>query len=96
MIEAGFHKKAIIAQNYGPYTIDLVSAIEKGVINNNGNSLLVESSKNHKQWSQHVKRLVDNPSLVEDLGEKLYETVKDKYNLNTVTKERAEIYKTLL
>lgn len=96
VIEAGFHKKAIIAQNYGPYTIDLISAIEKGVINNNGNSLLVESSKNHKQWSQHVKRLVDNPSLVEDLGEKLYETVKDKYNLNTVTKERAEIYKTLL
>jgi glycosyltransferase involved in cell wall biosynthesis len=97
VIEAGFHKKAIIAQNYGPYTIDLISAIEKGGgFNNAGNSLLVESSKNHKQWSQHVKRLIDNPSLVEDLGEKLYETVKDKYNLNNVTKERAEIYKTLL
>jgi glycosyltransferase involved in cell wall biosynthesis len=97
IIEAGFHKKAIIAQNYGPYTIDLISAIEKGGgFNNNGNSLLVESSKNHKQWSQHVKRLVDNPNLVEDLGEKLYETVKDRYNLNTVTKERSEIYKTLL
>lgn len=97
IIEAGFHKKPIIAQNYGPYTIDLISAIEKGGgFNNNGNALLVEPSKNHKQWSQHVKRLIDNPSLVEDLGEKLYETVKDAYNINNVTKDRAEIYKTLI
>jgi glycosyltransferase involved in cell wall biosynthesis len=97
IIEAGFHKKAIIAQNYGPYTIDLISAIEKGGgFNESGNALLVDTSKNHKQWSQHVKRLVDNPNLVKDLGEKLYETVKDTYNLNNVTKNRAEIYKTLL
>ena len=97
VIEAGFHKKAIIAQNYGPYTIDLVSAIEKGGgFNSKGNSLLVESSKNHKQWSQHIKRLIDNPNLVEDLGEKLYETVKDRYDINHVTKLRAEIYKTLI
>jgi glycosyltransferase involved in cell wall biosynthesis len=97
IIEAGFHKKAIIAQNYGPYTIDLISAIEKGGgFNDAGNALLVDPSKNHKQWSQHVKRLVDNPNLVKDLGEKLYETVKDTYNLNNVTKDRAEIYKTLI
>lgn len=97
VIEAGFHKKALIAQNYGPYTIDLISAVDKGgSFNENGNCLLVDSSKNHKQWSQHVKRLIDNPNLVKDLGEKLYETVKDTYNLNNVTKNRAEIYKTLL
>jgi glycosyltransferase involved in cell wall biosynthesis len=97
VIEAGFHKKAIIAQNYGPYTIDLVSAIEKGGgFNDKGNSLLVEPSKNHKQWTQHVKRLVDNPNLVKDLGEKLYEAVKDRYNINYVTKLRCEIYKTLI
>lgn len=97
VIEAGFHKKALIAQNYGPYTIDLIGAIDKGgSFNNNGNCLLVDNNKNHKQWSQHVKRLVDNPNLVKDLGEKLYETVKDTYNLNNVTKNRAEIYKTLL
>jgi glycosyltransferase involved in cell wall biosynthesis len=97
VIEAGFHKKAIIAQNYGPYTIDLVSAIEKGGgFNSKGNSLLVDSNKNHKQWVQHIKRLIDNPNLVEDLGEKLYEAVKDKYDINYVTKLRSEIYKTLI
>jgi glycosyltransferase involved in cell wall biosynthesis len=97
VIEAGFHKKAIIAQNYGPYTIDLISAINKGgTSNSDGNSLLVETTKNHKQWSQQAKRLIDNPNLVIDLGEKLYETVKDRYDINNVTKVRAEIYKTLI
>jgi glycosyltransferase involved in cell wall biosynthesis len=97
VIEAGFHKMPIIAQNYGPYTIDLVSAIDKGgAWNPNGNALLVEPSKNHKQWFKHVKKLVDNPELITELGEKLYETVKDKYDLNNVTKIRAEIYKNLI
>ena len=97
IIEAGFHKKALIAQNYGPYTIDLVSAVQKGgAFNSKGNALLVETSKNHKQWSQHVKRLIENPNLVKDLGENLYEMVKDRFDINIVTKERAEIYKNLI
>lgn len=97
VIEAGFHKKAIIAQNYGPYTIDLVNAVNKGgSFNVGGNALLVESNKNHKQWNQHVKKLITNPNLIVDLGEKLYETVKDKYDLNNVTQIRSEIYKNLM
>ena len=97
VIEAGFHKKALIAQNYGPYQIDLISAIDRGgAINPNGNCLLVEPSKNHKQWSKFAKKLVDNPEMIKDLGEKLYETVKDKYDLNNVTKNRYEIYKNLM
>lgn len=97
VIEAGFHKKALIAQNYGPYTIDLVNAIlPGGGINPNGNCLLVENSKNHKQWLQHAKRLVDNPDLVKMLGENLYNTVKDKYDITNVTNDRAEAYYKLL
>ena len=97
VIEAGFHKKALIASNYGPYTIDLISAIEKGgSINTNGNCLLVDPSKNHKNWTKYAKMLIDNPQMVKDLGEKLYETVKDKYNLNNITKTRSEIYLNLL
>jgi len=30
------------------------------------------------------------------MGNRLYETVKDKYHLKTVTKTRAEWYKTLV
>lgn len=93
IIEAGFHKKAVIAQNFGPYQIDLINMYEQGgSLNKNGNCLLVEPRKNHKQWFQHMKRLLNNKSLVSDLGEKLYETVKDTYDLNNITKKRAEIY----
>jgi hypothetical protein len=34
--------------------------------------------------------------MIVDLGERLYETVKDRYDLNNVTKERAEFYKSLI
>jgi hypothetical protein len=34
--------------------------------------------------------------MVEDMGERLYEAVKDKYDLNVVTKNRAQFYKSLL
>jgi len=97
VIEAGFHKKALIAQDYGPYTVDCISALDKGgIINSTGNALLVDSHKNHKQWFQHVKRLIDNPNLVEDLGERLHETIAPHYNLKTVTEKRAEWYKELI
>jgi len=97
VIEAGFHKKALIAQNYGPYTIDCVPLIEYGgKINENGNAMLVETRKNHKDWYKSMKKLKDNPSLVELLSNNLYETVKDKYHINTVTHTRAEFYKTIV
>jgi hypothetical protein len=34
--------------------------------------------------------------MVKDMGERLYETVKDKYDLNVVTKQRAEFYKSIV
>ena len=97
VIEAGFHKKALIASEENPYLIDLISSVEKGGSSNqNGNALLVSSSKNHKQWNQHMKRLITNPNLITDLGEKLYETVKDKYSLSTVSKNRVEFFKSII
>ena len=95
VIEAGFYKKAIIASNVGPYTIDLKHALDKGNFTD-GNALLVNESNNHSDWAKHIKKLVDNPNFIADLGERLYETVKDKYSLDTVTKERASFYKSLI
>jgi hypothetical protein len=34
--------------------------------------------------------------MIKDMGERLYETVKDKYDLNVVTKQRAEFYKSIV
>ena len=97
VIESGFHKKALIAQNYGPYQIDCVNLLEYGGgINEKGNAILVDTGKNHKDWYKALKKLKDNPSLVELLSHNLHETVKDKYHIDTVTHTRASFYKTIL
>ena len=95
VIEAGFHKKAIIASNIGPYTIDLKHGLKNGEFTD-GNALLVDEHKNHSDWSKYMKKLIDNPNWAYDLGQRLYETVKDTYDLNKVTKDRAELYKSLV
>jgi glycosyltransferase involved in cell wall biosynthesis len=95
VIEAGFHKKAIIASNIGPYTIDLKHALKNGEFTD-GNALLVDEARNHSDWAKYMKKLIDNPNWAYDLGQRLYETVKDTYDLNKVTKDRAELYKSLI
>jgi glycosyltransferase involved in cell wall biosynthesis len=95
VIEAGFYKKALIASNIGPYTIDLKHSLKNGQFVD-GNALLVDESKNHSDWVKSIKKLVENPNMIIDLGEKLYETVKDKYDINNVSHERASFYKSLI
>jgi glycosyltransferase involved in cell wall biosynthesis len=96
VIEAGFHKKAIIASEADPYTLDLISAIDDGKLNSKGNALLVNPKRNHKDWAKHMKRLIENPNMVQDLGERLYETVKDKYSLKKVCQDRVEFFKSII
>jgi glycosyltransferase involved in cell wall biosynthesis len=95
VIEAGFYKKALIASNIGPYTIDLVHCLDNGKFVD-GNALLVDENRNHSDWAKYIEKLVKNPNMVIDMGERLYETVKDTYDLNVVTKNRAEFYKSLI
>ena len=93
VVEAGFAHKAIIAQNFGPYTLDLKPMIEKGgKINENGNALLVDSSKNHKQWAKYITKLVNDRNMLNKLQDNLYNTVKDTFSLETVCKQRVEEY----
>ena len=96
VIEAGFFKKAIIASDVDPFTIDLISAVDEGKFNDKGNALLVGSKKNHKDWAKHMKRLVESPNMIEDLGNRLYETVKDTYSLKKVCKDRVEFFKSII
>lgn len=95
VIEAGFYKKALIASNLGPYTIDLKHSLQNGNFVD-GNALLVDENRNHSDWAKYIEKLLKNPNMAKDLGERLYETVKDKYNLVNVTKERAEFYKSIV
>jgi glycosyltransferase involved in cell wall biosynthesis len=95
VIEAGFYKKAIIASNIGPYTLDLKHCLKNGEFVD-GNALLVDEVRNHSDWAKHMEKLIKNPNMAKDMGERLYETVKDRYDLNIVTKDRAEFYKSIL
>jgi glycosyltransferase involved in cell wall biosynthesis len=95
VIEAGFYKKALIASNFGPYTIDLTHCLKNGEFVD-GNALLVDEQRNHSDWAKYVKKLVDNPNMIKDMGERLYEHVSQRYDLNIVTKHRAEFYKSIV
>lgn len=99
VIESGFHKKAIVAQDFGPYQLDLTNAYvkpeskkEQPSFDKTANAYLVSSSKNHKQWYQHLKRLITNPEQIEILQNNLYNTVKDTYSIESVTKNRRDLY----
>jgi len=97
VIEAGFHKKALIAQNFGPYQIDLKNAAKfGGGFDETANSILVDTGKNHKDWYDSIKKLVKNPEIIPILQENLYNTVKDTYNINKVTESRRELYHSLV
>jgi glycosyltransferase involved in cell wall biosynthesis len=95
VIEAGFYKKALIASNIGPYTIDLKHCLKNGEFVD-GNAMLVNEGRNHSDWSKYIKKLIQNPNLITDMGERLYETVKDTYHLKNVTINRAEFYKSIV
>lgn len=95
--EAAFAHVAIIASNFGPYTLDLKNAIERGgMINPNGNALLVDENKNHKDWAKYITKIVREPELLKMLQNNLYESVHEKFDLRNVTNDRAEFYKKII
>ena len=52
--------------------------------------------KKKGDWFRHMRTLIKNPNMREDLGNALYERVKDNYDLTKVTAGRSEIYKTII
>ena len=96
-VEAGFTKTAVMATNFGPYTIGSNSMFKKGgVYDENGNCILIEPSKAHKDWAKYIIKLAENPELITKLQENMYNHVKDEYDIRNITKKRAEWYKSIL
>lgn len=98
VVEAGFFNKAIIASNFGPYTIDLKNAIGNGGgLEPDGNAILIDTNKKGgKAWAKAVKRIVNDPDLLLLLRRNLHETVKDTYSIDAVCKTRVEFYNEIL
>jgi glycosyltransferase involved in cell wall biosynthesis len=97
VIEAGFHHKAIIAQDFGPYKIDLKNAIQfGGGFDLTANGILIDSKKNHKDWYEAIKKLIKNPEIVTTLQNNLFESVKNVYSMDKVTEDRKNLYQSLV
>jgi len=97
VIESGVHKKALIATNFGPYTIDIENAYQKGGnIDETKNGLLVDTHRNHKSWHQYIKKLVQNPELIGKLANNLHEMVVNKYSLEVSSEKRKNYYEKLV
>jgi len=97
VIEAGFHKKALIAQDFGPYQIDIKNVYKRGgELDLTGNGILIPTNKNHKFWFRHLKMLIEKPELIKILGENLYNTVNHHYDIEAVCKERRNLYLKLI
>lgn len=95
--ECGFTNTAFIAQNFGAYTINLIPMIEKGgKINENGTALLVDSSKNHKQWAKYINRLAKDRDMLHRLQKNLHEFVMNHYTLEKICGERVELYRKIV
>lgn len=93
-IESAFSNTAIIASNFGPYTIDLKPMNQfGGQIDSNGNAILIDEAKNHKDWAKYIAKLVNNPELVQTLSSNLARDLRPKYSLSKVTADRVNFYK---
>lgn len=95
--EAGFTKTAVICSNYGPYTIGSKNLFKRGgEIDPEGNCILIDPASAHKAWTKAIKKLVNEPELIKLLQNNMYEHVKDIYDINKVTRDRANWYKEIV
>lgn len=85
-IEAGFHKVPLIASQVPTYTGDPDFKDGKNIV-------FVKPERQEKDWFKKIKELVNNPNMIEDLGEAAYELVSKKYSLKTITEKRKDFYK---
>ena len=95
--EAGFTRTAVVCSEFGPYTIGSKSIFKKGgEIDETGNCVLIDPAKKHKAWVKAILRLAYNPELIKLLQDNMYEHVKDIYDINKVTADRAKWYKEIV
>lgn len=96
-IECGFTKTALIAEKFGPYTLNLTSMFEfGGKENEKGTAILIEPRKDHKDWKKYINKLAENRELVTKLQNNIHDLVKDKYSMKNVCKQRVEFYRKIM
>lgn len=87
IIEAGFKKKVLVAQDYGIY---------HELIKNGENGILIPTKENNKGWYKALKKLILDKDYRESLANNLHEFVVKTYTLDNVTKDRVKFYEQIL
>lgn len=82
MVEAAFFKKALIVSDVMPY--------KKWITKKNCLTCV-----NKTDWFHQMKKLINNPNLVKDLGDQLYDDLHEKFDIRTVNKRRIEFYNSI-
>ena len=96
-VEAGMMNVAVIASDFGPYTIGSKNFFERGgSINENGNCVLIDNKKAHKEWCKVIEKLVKNPHYITKLQENMHKHILENYDINKITADRAEWYKSIV
>jgi glycosyltransferase involved in cell wall biosynthesis len=87
-VEASTRRLPIVCSDVVPYNVDGI---------NDYNCILIKDKKNQeKDWAKALKKLILDKDYRLSLGGNLYNTFKDKYNLIEVTKNRADLYKSII
>ncbi len=88
VIEAGAHHCPLIASNYGPYTVDDIEGKKDG----KQKGFLIDEDK-PKMWYEKMKFYVDNPDVMREHGENLFNYVKENLCIKVVGEKRKQLYK---
>ena len=91
VIEAGAHHCPIIASNYGPYTVDDI----EGKYDGKQKGFLINENDN-KGWYKTMKFYSENPDVMREHGENLYQYVKDNLSIKVIGEKRKQLYKDLI
>ena len=79
-------KKVLIAQDFGIH----------GRLIENGKTGILVKNDDPKGWYKALRKLILEPEYRQELANNLHEFVKDKYNVDTVAKTRADFYKEII
>lgn len=89
IIEAAFHKVPVIASDVPIYNHD------KDWIDGK-NILYVNPERQYKDWYKKIKYCINNPNHVKEMGEAAYELACQKYDIDVLSKKRADFYRDML
>lgn len=86
LVEAGWMGKAVIVSDVDPYS----EWIEDGV-----NGIKINPKRNNTDWYLAMKRLIDNPEKVQEMGENLKATIHKYFDMDKHNERRYELYRQL-